>query len=254
MNLLRSEWIKLTSTKSGYWLYGLAIVFAVGIAALIGQFEQASSGEPIAGAPGGGSAPLFAVSGVTSFTITLVWIAAIVAVTGEYRYHTMKTTFLAAPQRWKPVLAKTGLFTALSMIVTAIAVLLSLLVAGALSGNEDWTPFRGEGLELLWKFPVFAGIGTLFCLGLAYIMRNAAGTIALLLVWQLAVESLVMLIPRIGDTLSGWMPFLNGNFWVQGEVARMHIDWSQTTALGWFAAVCVVVWAAGVALVHLRDA
>lgn len=99
MTLLKSEWIKLTTTKSAYWLYGLGVLLAVGLAAMIGQFESASSGEPVAGAPGGGGDPLFAITGVSVFTIFLVWIAAIVAVTGEYRFHTIKTTFLGAPNR-----------------------------------------------------------------------------------------------------------------------------------------------------------
>lgn len=254
MTLLKSEWIKLTTTKSAYWLYGLGILLAVGLAAIIGQFEQASSGEPIAGAPGGGADPLFALTGVTVFTVYLVWIAAIVSVTGEYRFHTIKATFLAAPKRWTALLAKTGLFVVASMLVTAVAVILSFLVAGGLSGNESWAAFSGDGFTYVWRFAVYTGLGTLAVLGLAYIMRNAAGAIALLLVWTLGVESMVMLIPRVGETLAGWMPFINGNFWTQGEIAQGAITWGQGTALAWYAAVCVALWVAGVVMTLRRDA
>lgn len=252
--LLKSEWIKITSTRSAYWLYGLALLFAVGFAALIGQFEQASSGEPIVGAPGGGSDPLFALAGVSSFSLNLAWIAAIIGVTGEYRFHTIKGTFLAVPTRWKAVLAKSVLYVAASMVVTAVAVLFSLLLAGALSGNDSWTPFSGDGLRYLWRLPVLAGLGTLAVLGLAFIMRNAAGTIALFLVWTLALEGLVGLIPKIGQTLSGWMPFGNGNYWAQGEIARMNISWGEWPALAWFAVVCGALWAVGLVLTMRRDA
>lgn len=254
MTLLKSEWIKLTTTKSAYWLYGLAVLFAVGLAALIGQFEQASSGEPVAGAPGGGSDPLFAILGVSVFTVFLVWIAAIVAVTGEYRYHTIKATFLAAPNRWSAIVAKTLLFTVASIVVTAVAIIISFLVAGGLSGVDAWTPFSGEGFQLLWRFPVYAGLGTLAVLGLAYIMRNAAGAIALLFVWVLALEPMVMLIPKVGETLAGWMPFANGDFWTQGEIAQGNITWGEWPALAWYAAVCVVLWAVGLVITLRRDA
>lgn len=254
MNLLKSEWIKLTSTKSAYWLYALAFLFAVGMAALFGQFEQASSGEPIAGAPGGGSAPLFALAGVGVFTLNLVWIAAIVGVTGEYRFHTVKGTFLAAPRRWSAIAAKTGLFVVASMLVTALTVMVSLLIGGALSGIDSWTPFSGEGLEHFWRFPVMAGLGTLAVIGLAYLMRNAAGTISLFLVWTLAIEGLVVLIPEIGPDIAGWMPFANGNFWTQGEIAQGSITWGEWPALAWFAVVCVVLWVAGLVMTLRRDA
>ncbi|MDX2356161.1 ABC transporter permease [Dietzia sp. PP-33] len=254
MNLLKSEWIKATTTKSAYWLYGLGIVLALGLAAIIGQFEQSSSGDPMVGAPGGGSDPLFAILGVSAFTVILAWIAAIVAVTGEYRYNTNKSTFLAVPSRWPAVLAKTALFTVMSMVVTVVAVILSLLVAGALSGQDSWTPFSGDGLRYLARFPVYAALGTIAVMGLAYIMRNAAGTISLFLVWTLALEGMVSLIPRVGEDIAGWMPFANGDFWTQGESVRGFITWGEWPAFAWFAAVCVALWIVGLVITLRRDA
>ncbi|GAA1716794.1 MULTISPECIES: ABC transporter permease [Dietzia] len=254
MNLLKSEWIKVTTTKSAYWLYGLGIALALGLAAIIGQFEQPSAGDPIVGEPGGGGDPLFAILGVGAFTVILAWIAAIVAVTGEYRYHTNKATFLASPSRWPAVVAKTVLFTVMSMVVTAVAVVLSLLVAGALSGLDSWTPFSGDGLTYLVRFPVYAALGTVAVMGLAYIMRNAAGTISLFLVWTLALEGMVSLIPRVGQDIAGWMPFANGDYWTQGETARGFITWGEWPAFAWFAAVCVALWVAGLVITLRRDA
>ena len=125
MNLLKSEWIKVTTTKSAYWLYGIGIALALGIAVLLGQLEQSSGGEPVAGAPGGGSSPLFAITGVSAFTVLLVWIAAIVAVTGEYRYHTIRPSLLVTPSRWPVLVAKTVLFVVMSMVVVLVAVVVS---------------------------------------------------------------------------------------------------------------------------------
>lgn len=254
MNLLKSEWIKATTTKSAYWLYGIGIALAVGLAILFGQLEKTSSGEPVVGAPGGGSDPLFAILGVSAFTVLLVWIAAIVAVTGEYRYHTIRSTFLVTPSRWPALVAKTVLYATLSMAVVVVAVVVSLLVAGTLSGNDSWTPFSGDGLTYLWRFPVHAGLGTLAVMGLAYVMRNAAGTISLFLVWTLALEGMVALIPKVGPDIAGWMPFANGDFWTQGGAARGHITWGEWPALAWFAAVCVALWVVGLVLTLRRDA
>lgn len=254
MNLLKSEWIKATTTKSIYWLYGIGLALALGLAALIGQFEQPGAEDPMVGEPGGGSDPLFAILGVSAFTVLLVWIAAIVAVTGEHRYHTIKSTFLVTPSRWPAVLAKTGLYTVMSMVVTAVSVMLAMLLAGALSGIDSWTPFSGDGLQYLWRFPVYAGLGTIAVMGLAYLLRNAAGTISLFLVWTLALEGMVSLIPRIGEDLAGWMPFANGDFWTQGETVRGYITWGEWPAFAWFAAVCVALWVVGLVVTLRRDA
>lgn len=254
MNLLKSEWIKVTTTKSAYWLYGIGILLAIGMAALIGQFEQSMAGEPMAGEPGPGSDALFAILGVSAFTVLLVWIAAIVAVTGEYRYHTIRSSFLVTPSRWPVIAAKTGLFVVLSMVVVAVAVVVSLLVGGALSGNEAWTPFSGDGLNLLWRFPIYTGIGTLAVIGLAYIMRNAAGTISLFLVWVLAVEGMISMIPKVGQDIAAWMPFANGDFWTQGEQARGFVTWGEWPAFFWYLGVCVALWVVGLVITLRRDA
>lgn len=253
MNQLKSEWIKVTTTKSAYWLYAIGIGLAILLAVIIGQFDQSAT-EPMAGAPGGGSDPLFPLLGVGAFTVLLAWIAAIVGVTGEYRYHTIKATFLTTPSRWPAILAKTALFTALSVVVTVLGVILALLVAGTLAGNDAWTPFSGDGLKYLWRFPVHAALGTVAVMGLAYIMRNAAGTISLFLVWTLALEGMISLIPKVGEDLAAWMPFANGDFWTQGESVRGYITWGEWPALAWYAAVCVVLWVVGVALTLRRDA
>ncbi len=253
MNLLKSEWIKVTTTKSAYWLYAIGIALGVGLAALFGQLEQSMSGE-MAEAEVQGGDPLFALMGVSAFTVLLVWIAAIVAVTGEYRYHTLKTTFLVTPARWPAVVAKTVLFVVLSMVVVVVAVFFSLLVGGALSGNDTWTPFSGQGLEYLWRFPVYAAVGTLAVMGLAYIMRNAAGTISLFLVWVLALEGMVSLIPKVGTDIAAWMPFSNGDFWTQGESMRGYVTWGEWPAFAWYLVVCAALWAVGLVLTLRRDA
>lgn len=254
MNLLKSEWIKATSTKSVYWLYGIGLALAVGLAALFGQLEQSSAGESMTGEPGMGGDALFALVGVSAFTVLLVWIAAIVSVTGEYRYHTIRPSFLVTPSRWPVLVAKTVLFVILSMVVVAVAVVVSLLVGGALSGNDSWSPFSGDGLTYLWRFPVYTALGTLAVMGLAYVMRNAAGTISLFLVWVLALEGMVSLIPRVGDDIAGWMPFANGDFWTQGETARGFITWGEWPAFAWYAAVCAALWVVGLVVTLRRDA
>ena len=85
-------------------------------------------------------------------------------------------------------------------------------------------------------------------------MRNAAGTISLFLVWILALEGMVSLIPKVGEDLAGWMPFANGDYWTQGEAAKGYITWGEWPAFALYAAVCVVLWGVGLVMTLRRDA
>ena len=123
MGLLNSEWIKLRSTKSPYWLYGLGIAFVVGLGAIFGKVDTTVT---IDGAGTMGFITVFAMFAVGVFLQSFVWVMAIIAVTGEYRYGTNKTTFLAAPRRWDAFLAKsvvTALVTTGGVITSAGIVL-----------------------------------------------------------------------------------------------------------------------------------
>ena len=88
--------------------------------------------------------------------------------------------------------------------------------------------------------------------GLSLLLRNAAAAISLLLVWSLALESIIPSIPKVGETLADFMPFADGMSWALGTGA--HNDWGSGINLLWYAVVCVVLWAAGLLVTMRRDA
>ena len=50
MNLLKSEWIKVTTTKSAYWLYGIGILLAIGMGLLgMGYIAQKNKTRKVGG-------------------------------------------------------------------------------------------------------------------------------------------------------------------------------------------------------------
>ena len=251
MGLLNSEWIKLRSTKSPYWLYGLGIAFVVGLGAIFGKVDTTVT---IDGAGTMGFITVFAMFAVGVFLQSFVWVMAIIAVTGEYRYGTNKTTFLAAPRRWDAFLAKSVVTALVTAVVSAVAIAAGVLVGSMFSSGNGWSVTSGEGLRYLLRFPVFFAVGALGCIGLAHILRNAAGAVAIMLVWTLAVEDLLPQLPKVGKYIDSWVPFGNGRYWVLGDTAKFGIDWGQTTALGWYALVCVLVWLLGLLVVLKRDA
>ena len=47
------------------------------------------------------------------------------------------------------------------------------------------------------------------------LVRQTAGAVAILLVWNMLVESLVGLIPKVGVNIQEWLPFMNANHFLQ---------------------------------------
>ena len=87
MTLLAVERIKLFSTRSPYWCSALALVLGVGLTAI---FAAATDGPVPLGLTQIGSSQL---------AIAVVLVMAALAVTTEYRFNTIRSTFLAVPNR-----------------------------------------------------------------------------------------------------------------------------------------------------------
>lgn len=141
----------------------------------------------------------------TVATMILAMVAAIVAVTGDFRFGRIDQLFLTAPRR-SVVLAAKG--------VTSTIVGLLYGFGGALvSGFTAWIWFRanGESLDfgqkIVWQplvgvvlaAPMFAAIGV----GISAATRHQAGTIGGVLGWILLVEPLFAAgLPDVGK----WFP------------------------------------------------
>ncbi|WP_333618746.1 ABC transporter permease subunit [Dietzia sp.] len=259
MNLLKAEWIKATSLRSSWILLGISLVLALGMAALMAKF----SGQEIEDAGGQSSQINFTAGGLVSasygsLAVLFVWVLALVLVTGEYRTGTIKSVFLMAPRRWDVYAVKTGFFAVLGAVVSFVFSLLCLLIAYAISGSGDLSPWTGGGLAAAGKYAVFVFISMFLMVGISAIIRNMAGTIVLVIAWIFIVESLVGTIPKIGEPIAKWMPFVNGMSWISGsDPAQGAVSTNALSSPGnilWFAVVCVVIWAAGLFVLRSRDA
>jgi ABC-2 type transport system permease protein len=138
-------------------------------------------------------------------------VMAALAVTTEYRFGTIRTSFQAVPQRSALLLGKTAVVAFLAGIVGLIAAfgawgIGSLLVnsdAMALDTGAEWRLLAGKGLVFALSAVIAVAVGIL--------IRQSAGAIAILILWPIAVENLFNLIPKIGDDMSRWAPFSNAS-------------------------------------------
>lgn len=197
MTLLNVERIKLFSTRSPYWCLAAIAVAALGFATLFGLVEN-----------GQAALPYIFLRGV-GLGMSIYMVLAALAVTTEYRFGTIRNTFLGVPRRPRVLLAKTVLLALIGAVVGLVAALASFFLAKALAKEppislelatwDEWRQVVGYGAIFAIAAVIAVSVGT--------IVRQSAGAIAILLLWPLIIEGLFSLIPTVGEKVGPWLPF-----------------------------------------------
>jgi ABC-2 type transport system permease protein len=256
MTLLAVERIKLFTTRSPWWCALIALALTIGFTALV---VGNSSDE---GAPATVSSTQFA----HSFGMAVIMVLAALAVTTEYRFGTIRTTFQAVPNRTAALLAKTTVVATLALVVGelsafgswAIGKLLKPNADLALNSSADWINVAGVGL--------LYALAAIIAVAVGIFIRHSAGAIALLLIYMLAVENLVQLIPTVGPKIFQWMPFNVADKFLTGDglsnAGRAAGDGApvstatlgQWWALAYFAAIAIALLIGAITVAKRRDA
>ena len=252
MTLLAVERIKLFSTRSPWWCMLLALGLTVGLTALI----SANWTGPL---------PVIGAVFTHTFGLYVIMVMAALAVTTEYRFGTIRSTFQAVPDRISPMIAKAVVVMLLAGLVGEAAAFgswgLSWLLADdtsqlALTSANDWRHVAGVGL-------VYAA-GALLALGVGALVRQTAGAVSIILVFALVLESVVGFIPNIGDDIQKWMPFTVASKFIFGDPDASAIpegagppaigELSPWGSLAYFAGIALAVYVISLVVVKRRDA
>ncbi|GAB2737845.1 ABC transporter permease [Amycolatopsis magusensis] len=256
MTLLAVERIKLFTTRSPWWCALVTLVLTIGFSALI--VGNSGDGEP--------SATVASTQFGYGFGTAVIMVLAALSVTTEYRFGTMRTTFQAIPRRGRALLSKAVVVALLGLVIGevsafgswAVGILLKPEAELALNSAADWVNVAGVGV-------VYA-LAAVLAVAVGILLRHSAGAIALLLIYALAVEGLVQLIPGIGNDIHQWMPFNVAEKFLSGDGASNAVDGiaagaplsdsplSQAWALAYFAGVVLVLLAVAIGVAKKRDA
>ncbi len=253
MTLLAVERIKLFTTRSPWWCMVLALGLTIGLTAIIAA-NWTNSPMPVIGA-------VF----TNTFGLYVIMVMAALAVTTEYRFGTIKSTFQAVPDRISPLVAK-------AVVVMLLAALVGLAVGFgswgiswvlaadnsqlALTSGNDWRHVGGVAL-------VYAA-GALMALGVGALVRQTAGAVSIILVFALVLEGVIGFIPNIGDDIQKWMPFTVASKFIFGEPDPSAIpDGAGPPAIGelspwgsfaYFAGIALAIYIISLVVVKRRDA
>jgi ABC-2 type transport system permease protein len=247
--VINVERIKLFTTRSPWWCMIVAAVLTVGLAALTTGFLKGDEEQ---------QASIFITQPGAQLSRMVMMVMAALAVTTEYRFGTIRTSFQAVPQRAAMLLGKTAVVAFLSGVVGLVASFGAWGVGTLFASNADlaidtsaeWRLLAGQGLIFALSAVIAVAVGIL--------IRQSAGAIAILVLWPLIVESLLGIIPKVGDDLSKYAPFINGSaFLNQGQdfgIAGEGAGGSDFAFGPWGSLLYFAAWAVALMVIALFSA
>ena len=195
INLIRSEYRKLVSTRSFYWL--TAGVIALSVIAVVSASGQ-GEGEWVRDL----SEQQFVFLG--TFTKLLLIVLGIRAVTDEYRFGTVLPTFVTQPVRWKVIAAKTVVMAGTGALVALLGQLVmmgSALVVFSMNGYG--LEIGGEMARLVLGGTLAGMLWALLGVGIGALVRSQVAAIVGSFVWLMGLEEMIR--SRLGD-LARFLP------------------------------------------------
>ncbi|MEU0529440.1 hypothetical protein [Amycolatopsis tolypomycina] len=248
-NLLRAERIKLFSTRAPWWCLAIALVAPLGFTVLF--FALAGPEIP----PTVGNTQLASGNGRT-----VLLVLAVLATASEFNWGTMRLTFQAVPSRAPALLAKVVVVGALGAVLGLVIGFGSWGVATLVQPDADLALDSGAALRsvlgqsLVFLFTAVAGVGV------ALLLRSVAFALTVVLVWTQVLEGVIVLIPGVGKHIYQWMPFhaadefVGAGGFAAGPLGLPSAPLGPWGYLGYFAAITVALFVAGVLVTARRDA
>ena len=261
MGAVRAERIKLTSTRAPWWCIAAVVVLGLGIAGLIALVTRGAGGvadQPEGAATDGSfdqsSAASVYLIGVNFFGVVILMIMAVLGVTTEFRFGTIRTSFLATPRRQNVLCAKALVYVALTFVVVVPLSLCSALLVKALNGSAGLDLGSEHVIRQIWGTAVWAALCVIVGIGVGAIVRQTAGAVSVVLVWMLVLENVAAALPVVGRRIGPFLPFRNGSRFLDGDFPGDGYHWNSWVSLIYFGVFAAIVFAVGVLLVNRRDA
>jgi ABC-2 type transport system permease protein len=249
MSLITVERIKLFSTRSPYWCLGLVPVLGLGITLLVSLVDR------------GSGASLETSQAWFGFARSVVMVMAALSITTEYRFGTIRSSFLAVPTRSNVLLAKCVLLAVISFVIVEITSIASYFLAKTVhgSGASDaaFAVTSAADYRVIWGPGVIAAVAAVLAIAVGTLVRQSAGAIAVVLLWPLLVENLFTLFGTFGRDVQPWLPFNASSAFVSGDDNNFNI-FAGTTPTWWqgglvFLGTTVVLLIVALAAAKRRD-
>jgi ABC-2 type transport system permease protein len=250
IDTLRSEWIKLRTVRMNLVLFVLAVAFPVIVSVLVASLADLDDLQ-ITDVVG-------LVTGSSVVTALLLGVVGAVSISAEFAYGTIRPTFAATPRRVRVLAAKAIVTALFAAVAEALVVLFCFVMSSAITSNRGSNVSLNDEPEAraaLIGIVVFAVIVSLLGLGLGMIIRNTPAAVAVLILWPLVVENIILAILSAAgvDNPQKFLPYISG--FSLGDPNEISPDNLGRVAGGlYFGAVTVFVAIVGTIITARRDA
>jgi len=226
--ILRSEWIKLFTLRSTWWILAATVVANIGICLAIAAGDRwtetyvnsnpgAVHGGPTTIEPGSMGLLSSLVAQGCGFIGQLVFIIlSILIITNEYSSGMIRSTLTVAPRRGKVLTAKVLVVAFLAIIVFGVSVAASWAGGYAIlrdSIGVDLTLTSATSVRILAGFVAEMVLIALLCFGLGALIRSTGGSIGaaigVVLILPMIVSLIVGIFSRSEAEPTGWRKWLN---------------------------------------------
>lgn len=199
IDLLRAELLKLRSTRTALGLFIVTLVVSAlptAVFVVLAPREVLDSGE----------AGLF-FGEAASLVPFVALVFGILGMTNEYRHGTITYSYLATPHRERVMIVKLVVYALVgaTMMLLAIALVQVTARVGVELRGIGYQAPAGMTLADPAREIAVAGLMTAFGVALGALLRAQVPTVAGVLIWAFAVESIIAMVrPKIG----AWLPFM----------------------------------------------
>lgn len=186
---LRSEWIKLRSARSTYWIGGIVAAMMLAMA-----ITMALS---VSGVVDGTAVASMATGGATGAQFATITLGAFV-IAGEYRTGQIQSTFNADPTRVRTLTAKASVVAFATFLFALASSLVAFLVAHVLlliTGHAASSFLTVEGFRVLLGAPAYLAFTALLSLGFGAMFGRTAAAITAVMVLLWALPGSAVLLP-----------------------------------------------------------
>ena len=244
---LRSEWIKLCTIRATAIFVGLTAVIGVGMALILGKVVKTDPYDHLPFTIGN----TFLVS--SWLTTLFAVVAGTLLFTSEVQHGTLAGALAARPSKPIIVASKTIVAAMLGLAMGALGIVGGLV--GGVASGMDTGDMSGAVSGTAWAL-VLTTLAAVLGLGVGLVVRHSAAAVTSVLLWALAVETLVR--GMVPATVSRLLPFTaaHGLLGTRSaadtpeSLAAALSSLGNATVIGCWAAVTVAI---GTALLIRRD-
>jgi ABC-type transport system involved in multi-copper enzyme maturation permease subunit len=236
--LILSEWTKLRSVRSTLWSLFVAVVFTVGLAALVPavRMHHLRPGEHI-------DNPLELTLAGIQMAQLAIGVLGVLVITGEYSTGMIRATMTAAPRRLPVLWSKALVYGATVLALMLPAAFVAFFIGHAiLQPHGQAVAFGAHGVvRALIGAGLYLTVIGLFGLGVGAIVRNTAGGIALFAGVMFVLPPLMNVLPTSwNNAASPYLPLQAGERVLQLQGGTLS-PWEGFAVLCGYAAAALAV-------------